>query len=44
VLADHVGPMEDLHDGPVLHLPWTQDSLDPELRGESDDHMTQQSS
>jgi hypothetical protein len=31
VPADHVGPMEDLHDFPELFLPWTRDSLDSVL-------------
>jgi hypothetical protein len=31
VPTHHVGPMEDLHNGPILYLPWTWDSLNPEL-------------
>jgi hypothetical protein len=44
VPANHIGPMEDLHNGPVLKPPWMRDPLDPELWGGGDAHMAQQSS
>jgi hypothetical protein len=42
VPADHFGPVEDLHDGPELHPPWEQDSLNPILRSGGDAQVHQQ--
>jgi hypothetical protein len=36
VLANHLGPVEDIHDGSELHPPWTRDSLDPILESGGD--------
>jgi hypothetical protein len=43
VPADHLGPLEDLHDGLELHPPWMQDSLDSILESGGDAHVSQQS-
>jgi hypothetical protein len=36
VPADHLRPLEDLHDGLELHLSWTWDSLDLILGSKGD--------
>jgi hypothetical protein len=43
VPADHLGPMEDLHNGLELHSSWTRDSLDPILGSSGDAQVSQQS-
>jgi hypothetical protein len=43
VPVGHLGPIEDLRDGPVLHPPWTWDSLDLVLGSGDDAQVHQQS-
>jgi hypothetical protein len=41
-LADHLLPIEDLHDAGELLAPWHGDTHDPILRGPSDTQLKQQ--
>jgi hypothetical protein len=41
MLADHLLPLEDLHDASELHAPWPGDTLDPVLWGPGDAQLKQ---
>jgi hypothetical protein len=43
VPADHLGPLEDLHDNLEFHPPWMRDSLDPILGTGGDAQVSRQS-